>query len=484
MTGLAGLPVFFELAALAGVRESIQSNVCARPGGQGWSDPSAILSLVLLNLAGGSCVDDIDKLAGDSGLSAVLKQVEWAKMPRRARRDAERRWRKTQVRTVPSPSAMRRYLNHFHNAAEEQKREKGTALIPAKLKPLIGLERVNSDLIAFLQARRPATTATLDQDATLVASHKEEALLCYKKFRSYQPFNTWWAEQQVVVHSEFRDGNVPAGFEQLRMLTESLSYLPESVKTVRLRSDTAGYQWDLLRYCEEGRNQRFGRIEFAVGVDITRGFKRAVHQTPGLTWHQLGTSEHEYAEVSFAPSQSCTTTRGEYRYIAVREPVRQMEMFKETQELSLPTLSQSDADGNVQAWTLSAIVTNRIELPAHEVIQWYRNRCGKSEEAHSIMKSDLAGGQLPSKYFGANAAWWATMILALNLVAVMKHLALPSSWMPRRMKAIRYWLINVPGQLVRRARQLVLRLDPKHPSSSLLLELRHRLGVLATGPPG
>jgi hypothetical protein len=49
------------------------------------------------------------------------------------------------------------------------------------------------------------------------------------------------------------------------------------------------------------------------------------------------------------------------------------------------------------------------------VIWWLRECCGKSQEVHSVMKSDLAGGQLPSILFGANAARWALMILAHNL---------------------------------------------------------------------
>jgi len=53
------------------------------------------------------------------------------------------------------------------------------------------------------------------------------------------------------------------------------------------------------------------------------------------------------------------------------------------------------------------------------VIWWLRERCGKSDEVHSVMKSDLAGGQLPSGLFGANAAWWALMILAHNLNTAM-----------------------------------------------------------------
>jgi len=38
--------------------------------------------------------------------------------------------------------------------------------------------------------------------------------------------------------------------------------------------DTAGYEHDLLRYCEKGREPRFGRIEFAIGVDVTKSLRR------------------------------------------------------------------------------------------------------------------------------------------------------------------------------------------------------------------
>ena len=49
------------------------------------------------------------------------------------------------------------------------------------------------------------------------------------------------------------------------------------------------------------------------------------------------------------------------------------------------------------------MVTNRKDA-GDQVIWWLRERCGKSEEVHSVMKNDLAGGQFPSRLFGANAA--------------------------------------------------------------------------------
>ncbi len=122
--------------------------------------------------------------------------------------------------------------------------EKG-AFIPAPNKNLQDLKRVGRDLLAFIQRRHPATEATLDIDATLIETHKATALYCYKHFKSYQPLNVWWAEQGLVAHTEFRDGNVPAGWQILRVLEEALDVLPEGVKKVRVRSDTAGYQHEL-----------------------------------------------------------------------------------------------------------------------------------------------------------------------------------------------------------------------------------------------
>ena len=88
--------------------------------------------------------------------------------------------------------------------------------------------------------------------------------------------NTYWFEQKTLVHSEFRDGNVPAGYEQLRVFQQSLNSLPEGVEKVFLRSDTAGYQHDLLQYCASVQNERFGVIEFAIRADVTPAFKEAV----------------------------------------------------------------------------------------------------------------------------------------------------------------------------------------------------------------
>jgi quinol monooxygenase YgiN len=141
--------------------------------------------------------------------------------------------------------------------------------------------------LGFAQRSSPQREATLDQDATLVESFKQEALPCYQGYKAYQPLTTYWAEQAMVVHSQFRDGNVPAHYGNLEVLQEALAALPEGVVKVYFRGDTAPYQRELLRYCAEGKNERFGVIEFAVGVDVTEEFKRAVAGVEEDEWYPL-----------------------------------------------------------------------------------------------------------------------------------------------------------------------------------------------------
>jgi hypothetical protein len=67
-----------------------------------------------------------------------------------------------------------------------------------------------------------------------------------------------------------------------------------------------------------------------------------------------------------------------------------------------------------QDYKVFGTVTN-MDWEGEELIHWQRKRCGKSEEANGIMKSDFAGGKLPSNDFGENTAWWWISTLALNL---------------------------------------------------------------------
>jgi hypothetical protein len=485
MTGLGGLPSYLDLAHVLGLSKSIDEHLGVRVFSQGWSDSEVVMGLVMLNLAGGDCVEDLKILEGDKGFCRVLNRTQMHRMSRQQRRASERRWRKERRRSVPSPSAVFRYLSAFHDAEQERLRGASKAFIPKANAHLNGFAKVNEDFLAFVQGNNPQQTATVDMDATLVETNKSEALFCYKGFKSYQPLNSWWAEQGVVVHTEFRDGNVPSGFEQLRVFTEALCCLPDGIDRVRLRSDNAGYQHDLLKYCEMGKNERFGRIEFAIGCDVTPEFKRAVEEVVESEWKPLMKQQKgrevetgkEWAEVCFVPNAIGHSKKGpQYRYLATREVIREQQSLpgmEVDKGYPFPTMAM-----NSRKYKVFGIVTN-MDWDGQALIKWSYKRCGKSEEAHSIMKEDLAGGKLPSNDFGENAAWWWIMILALNLNEAMKRLVLGQSWISKRMKAIRFTLINLPARVMERSRILRVRFAKTHPSFDWLVEIRRKILLLS-----
>ena len=490
MTALAGLPVYLDLAQVMGLSKSIEKHLKVRKGGQGWTDSQIVLPLLLLNLAGGDCVDDIKKLEADDGFCEVLKKAEMHGLKRKERRALLRRWRKEKTRTVPSPSSIFRYLAKFHSIEQEGLRQPGRAFIPAPNEHLRGFVEINKELSAFSGFQNSESTATLDMDATLVSTNKIDALFSYKGYKAYQPLNTWWFEQGIVLHTEFRDGNVPAGFQQLRVFKDALACLPEEVKKVRLRSDTAGYQHNLMRYCATGENSRFGVIEFAIGCDVTKEFKEAVAQVDESEWKPMYKTAYgmkyktgvEWAEVCYVPNAIGHSKKDpEYRYLAKREVLdSQKELPGMDPQLKLPFPTM---DIKSQSYKVFGMVTN-MDWDGEELIHWLHERCGKSEEAHAVMKDDLAGGKLPSDDFGENAAWWWIMILALNLNAMMKKLAMGASWISKRMKAIRFSFINLPGRVVNRSRGLIIRLTKDNPTMELLINARERIAMLQPVPTG
>ena len=83
MTGLSGLVTYLELMHASGLKSSVERHVGLREHRQGWTDSQMITSLILLNLAGGESVSDLDVLDKDAGFSRMLREVETCGMGRR-----------------------------------------------------------------------------------------------------------------------------------------------------------------------------------------------------------------------------------------------------------------------------------------------------------------------------------------------------------------------------------------------------------------
>lgn len=104
-----------------------------------------------------------------------------------------------------------------------------------------------------------------------------------------------------------------------------------------------------------------------------------------------------------------------------------------------------------------AVVTNIWEWEATRLIEWHREKAGTVEAIHDVLKHELGAGVMPSKYFGANAAWLRLAVISHNVMTALQRLGLPAEMLTARPKRLRFLIFNTPGRIVHHARRAVLR---------------------------
>jgi hypothetical protein len=430
LTAWGGIPLAVQAFRSLGVPASVQRHVHIKQRERGYDEATMVESFVVLNALGGECLDDFQYLREDAGLKEMLGHE------------------------IASPEAARQFLNQFHaeEKIEEAKQRRGPeqiAFIPEESGALAGLGQVNQELVQELGRRCPEQRiATLDQDATIIESHKQQALRTYEGGRGYQPMLVVWAEMDVVLADEFRDGNVPAMMTPLPVAKRAFAALPEPVTTFYYRGDSASHEKELLQWLrdEKRADGPQGFIGFAISARMSEGLHQAILQIPEAGWETYGephTKEiRECAEVDFVPGEKSEHKETQpLRYVAIRIRQRQEELF---------------ADGSKVKHF--AIVSNLWEWKAGRLIQWHREKAGTVEGVHDVVKNELAGGVMPSKYFGANAAWLRLVVIAHNVLTALKRLALPAELLRARPKRLRFLIFNTAGRVVQHARKTVLRL--------------------------
>jgi hypothetical protein len=430
LTAWGGIPLAVQAFRSLGVPASVQRHVAIKQRERGYDEATMVESFVVLNALGGECVDDFQYLREDGGLKQMLGHE------------------------IPSPEAARQFLNQFHGEGkiEEAKQRRGPeqiAFIPEESDALLGLGQVNEELVQELGRRCPEQRiATVDQDATIIESHKQQALRTYEGGRGYQPMLVVWAEMDVVLADEFRDGNVPAMMAPLPVAKRAFAALPEPVTTFYYRGDSASHEKELLQWLgdEKRADGPQGFIGFAISARMSEALHQAILQIPETGWEAYGEPHakeiRECVEVDFVPGEKSEHKQTQpLRYVAIRIRQRQEEFF---------------ADGSKVKHF--AIVSNLWEWKPGRLIQWHREKAGTVEGVHDVVKNELAGGVMPSKYFGANAAWLRLVVIAHNVLTALKRLALPAELLRARPKRLRFLIFNTAGRMVQHARKTVLRL--------------------------
>ena len=398
---------------------------------RGFTEAQMIETIVLLQTIGGDCPEDIGLLAGDGCLERGLGY------------------------RPPRATALREFLELFHDEQLEglrPPRESQRSFIFPSSSGVEALQQVQAagvERIAGLyeeQGQRQRI-ATIDQGATIIKSHKRAAHAHYQGGRGYQPMVAVWAEADLIMADEFRDGNVPAHQEPLSCCRMAFEGLPEGVTERYFRGDSACYETDLLQWlsCKDRQGEPGGRIGFAVSAMMSPQLAAAVEAVDEREWKTFDKEKdgtrRQWAEVDFVPSERYEHKSSRpLRYVGLRLLREQGSLFS----------GGSDRQHH-------AVVTN-LDWDGGQLLHWHRLKAGTVEHVHDELKNGLAAGHMPSQRFGVNAAWLKLSLMSYNIASAIKGLCFSAEERTARFKKYRLLLVHVAGRMNRNNCVMGLRL--------------------------
>jgi hypothetical protein len=289
---------------------------------------------------------------------------------------------------------------------------------------------------------------TLDIDAPEIIAGKAEARWTYKHNRGYMPMVGHIAETGQVVACDFRPGNTPPAKDNLKFIRQCEDSLPVGCYVQNLRIDAAGYQTDIIKYCDQKQ------IGYAIRAKMCAYLKDMIMSIPKCDWQPLLNRKGD----AITGHSTCRTLHVIGDYERAFTVVVQRKRVKGQTDLEI---MQSDEEICAQGYIYRAIATNRETLTDSEVIHWYNQRAQDSENRIKELKLDFGGDTLPCSDFDANAVYFSICALAYNLFALMRQL-LPEGMEQHRAKTIRWRLYAIAAKVVKTGRQVFVKVQAEH----------------------
>jgi len=430
LTSHAGLPLIHEAFHQLKLPKLIRKHLKLKQ--KGWKEADLIEVLMAIAAMGGCHMEDVAILQKDEAYLRLLNKKKG----------------------LPSVKSIERFLKKFH--LEQKKPEGVDAWVPVESKALQSLSCIHQEITRELIRKSGLKVVTIENDATIIFSHKEQAQGTYKGGTGYAPVIGNIAELGLILHDEFRDGNVPASFQVKEFFQKCEKALPETVEKIRARFDGAYYNLEeLIPYFQSKK------IEFTITGKKSKSILAWIEALDEKAWKPLRKmtdrgwvlTGREWTELVWVSANGTRETmeKRTLRYLVTRKTEQQWELFQE------------EFNSEVTKKDRYEVIATNMDWEGNRLILWHYERGGSIEYLHDRIKNDLAGGVLPCAEFGANAAWFRIECLTWNLLRALQLHALPEQFQNCHLKKLRLWLFNLAGKVVDHGRQLFLKLKQGDP---------------------
>jgi hypothetical protein len=340
------------------------------------------------------------------------------------------------------------------------------------------LEAIDADGLARIAVARAAARKkvwaagadpgfyVIDFDGTLITAHSEKqgAAPTYKRGFGHHPLLAFLDATGEALGGILRPGNAGSNtaadhVELLAMALAQLPVDPEAVEVVA-RADSAALTHGFIDACREAH------VRFSVGHDLTEPIRTACLTVPKQRWRPAvtadGRDEREGADVAEITDLLNLSRWPEgTRVIARRE-----EPHPGAQ------LTFTDADGH----RFQVFITDQTDGDIAYLEALQRGR-GRAEKLICNAK-DTGLTNLPSADFAINAAWLTTALIAHDLLAWTRLVALDGDLAHAEPKRLRYCLLHAAGVIARSGRRTRLRLAAGWPWANELVNAFTRVQSL------
>jgi hypothetical protein len=289
---------------------------------------------------------------------------------------------------------------------------------------------------------------TVDLDSTICEVHgksKHGAAYGYTKVLGYHPLLATRADTGEVLHARLRKGSANTQRGVRRFVEELVARVRRAgaAGALTVRADAGFYSWDLTDTLS-----RLG-VAWSITVNMNPGVRRAIAAIDERGWVDIVYPDGGHAQVA---ETTYVTGGGKTRRAErhARLVVRRTRLTEPAQRALWPD------------WRHHAFVTD-LELPVVEMDEFHRDHA-TVELAIRDLKEGAGMEHCPSGKFFANAAWLGCAVLAHNLTRWTARLGgvHPDNRLTVA-RTVRARVLALPGRLVNRSGQVVLRLPERWP---------------------